>query len=71
MMNPNTLLELARERSRDLLDDAARSRHRVGREAGPLDSEDMLLLGGSAHVIDARVRAQARLRATSAALDLS
>ena len=70
MMNPNTLLELARERSRDLLDDAARSRHHVGREAGPLDSEDASLSGGSARLIDARVRAQARLRAACAALDL-
>jgi hypothetical protein len=68
MMNPNTLMDLARERRRDLLDDAARRRR--GADAARLASEDVLLSGRSAHVIDARVRAQARLRVTSAALDL-
>jgi hypothetical protein len=68
MMNPNTLMDLARERRRDLLDDAAR-RHR-GADADLLAPEDVLLSGRAAHVIEARVRAQARLRVTSAALDL-
>jgi hypothetical protein len=68
MMNPNTLMDLARERRRDLLDDAARRRR--GADAARLASEDVLLSGRAAHVIDARVRAQARLRVASAALDL-
>lgn len=71
MMNPNTLLDLARERRRDLLDDAARRRLQRGADADLLASEDVLLSGRGAHVIDARVRAQARLRVTSAALDAS
>jgi hypothetical protein len=71
MMNSNMLLELARERSRDLIDDAARNRRHRGREGDPLASEDVFLAGRSALVIDARVRAQARLRVRSAALDLS
>ena len=70
MMNPNTLMDLARERRRDLLDDAARRRLQRGADADLLASEDVLLSGRAAHVIDARVRAQARLGVTSAALDL-
>jgi hypothetical protein len=71
MMNSNLLLELGRERSRDLIDDAARNRRYRGREADLLAPEDVLLAGRPALVIDARVRAQARLRVQSGALDLS
>jgi len=71
MINSNMLLELARERSRDLIDEAARNRrHRVS-EADRLASEDVILAGRSALVIDARVRAQARLRVRSVAFDPS
>ena len=70
-MNPNALQELARERSRDLIDDSTRSRHRAPREFEELDaSDEVFLFGRSAHVIDARARAAARLRVTSAAFDL-
>jgi hypothetical protein len=72
MMNSHALQELARERSRDLIDDATRSRHQVPREFEDLDASDaVFLFGRSAHVIDARARAAARLRVTSAAFDLS
>ncbi|MFZ0130807.1 MAG: hypothetical protein WB808_12715 [Candidatus Dormiibacterota bacterium] len=71
MMNPNALHDLARERSRDLID-TARSRRQVPREFENLDASDVVFLfGRSAHVIDARARAAARLRVTSAAFDLS
>ena len=70
MMNSNMLLELARERSCDLIEEAARARRHRGLEADLVVAEDVLLAGRPAHVIDARVRAQARLRVMSAALDL-
>jgi hypothetical protein len=71
MMNSNALLELARERSRDRIDSAARRRRDMGCERDLLASDEVLLSGRSARVIDARVRAQSRLRVTSRALDLS
>jgi hypothetical protein len=70
MMNSNALLELARERSRHMTDEATRSRHHLEREQDLIASEEVFLFGRSAHLIDARVRAQARLRVTAAALDL-
>ena len=71
MMNWNALHDLARERSRELIDDATERRQHLGREQDLPASEEVFLCGRSAHLINARVRAQARLRATSAALDLS
>jgi hypothetical protein len=71
MINSNMLLELARERSRDLIDEAARNRRHRVREADRLASENVMLAGRSALVIDARVRAHARLRVRSAAFDPS
>jgi hypothetical protein len=68
MMNSNAFLDLARERSRDLIDDARRSRR--GDRNLPA-SEVVFLFGRSAHEIDARVRAEARLRVESAAPDRS
>jgi hypothetical protein len=71
MMNPNVLLDLARERRRDLLEDAARSRQRTRVAIEPFAAEDALLVGRSAHAIDARVRAEGRrVRRASTALDL-
>jgi hypothetical protein len=62
MMNPSLLMDLARERRREMLEDASRS-HRLTRRHGELTAaDDILLLGRSAHVIDARVRAKARAR---------
>jgi hypothetical protein len=71
MMNSNALLELARERSRDLIDDARRSRRHLGRreDRNLPASELIFLLGNSAHDIDARVHAAARLRVTSGTTD--
>ncbi|MHB8488952.1 MAG: hypothetical protein ACYDCS_07120 [Candidatus Dormibacteria bacterium] len=73
MMNSSAFLELARERSRDLIDDARRTRRHRSRQYGrnlPA-SEVVFLFGRSAHAIDARVRAEARLRVTPAAPDAS
>ena len=71
MMNSNALLELARERNRDLIDDARRSRRHLGRreDRNLPASELVFLLGNSAHDIDARVHATARLRVTSGTID--
>ena len=70
-MNSQALLELARERSHDLVDAGARNRnHLLSKEELPA-SEEVFLFGRSSHVIDARVRAQARLRVTTSALELS
>jgi hypothetical protein len=72
MMNSRALQELARERSRDLIDTAAGNRHHVPREVEDLPaSEEVFLFGHSARVIDARARAEARLRVTTAAFDAS
>jgi hypothetical protein len=71
MMNWRTLQDLARERSRDMIDDATRSRRHLGRDQDQPASEEVFLYGRSAHVINARVRAQAHLRVGTAALDLS
>jgi hypothetical protein len=70
MMNWNALHDLARERSNDMIDDSSHSRQHLGREKDLPASEVVFLYGRSAHLINARVRAQARLRVTSAALDL-
>jgi len=71
MMNPNVLLDLARERRRDLLEDATRSRRRSRMAVEPLAAEEVFLAGRSAHAIDARVRAEGRrVRRASAAFDL-
>jgi hypothetical protein len=72
MMNPNMLLDLARERRRDLLEDASRSRRHTRIEVEPLAAEEALVVGRSAHVIDARVRAESRrVRRASSAFELS
>ena len=73
MMNSSAFLDLARERSRDLIDDARRSRrHRRNHNDRNLPaSEVVFLFGRSAHEIDARVRAEARLRVEAAAADHS
>ncbi|MGA8523929.1 MAG: hypothetical protein WB807_12815 [Candidatus Dormiibacterota bacterium] len=72
MMNSSAFLDLARERSRDLIDDARRSRrHRRNNDRNLPASEVVFLFGRSAHEIDARVRAQARLRVEAAAADHS
>ncbi len=61
MMNPNVLLQLGRERHRDLLNDARRSRLRsIPSEQAVAGSDDLIVLGRSARVIDARVRAESR-----------
>jgi hypothetical protein len=71
MMNPNVLLDLARERRRELLDDASRSRQ-GSRIEEPLAAEEALLVGRSALAIDARVRAEARgARRASAGFELA
>jgi hypothetical protein len=70
MMNSNALLELARERSRDMVDDASRNRIQPTNVEALPAAEEVFLYGRSAHLIDARVRAQARLRVSAAALDL-
>jgi hypothetical protein len=69
MMNSNAFLDLARERSRDLIDDARRSRrhHRNHNDRNLPASEVVFLFGRSAHEIDARVRAEARLRVEAGA----
>ena len=70
MMNANALLELARDRARDMVDDATRNRTQPAHEEALPAAEEVFLYGRSAHLIDARVRAQARLRVGAAALDL-
>jgi hypothetical protein len=62
MMNPSLLMDLARERHRDLLEDASRRRRHVGIDGGPSAPDDVLRVGRSARVIDARVRARNRAR---------
>ena len=59
MMNPSAILDLARERRRELLEDASRG-HQWMRDDEPLASAEVLVGGRSARVIDARVRAEAR-----------
>ncbi len=72
MMNPNMLLDLARERRRDLLEDAAQSRLHSRIDVEPLAAEEALLVGRSALAIDARVRAEnRRVRRASSAYELS
>jgi hypothetical protein len=71
MMNSNALLDLARERSRDMIDNATRNRNHPAPDEALPAAEEVFLFGRSAHLIDARVRAHARLRVTAAALDLS
>ena len=71
MMNWKTLLELARERSRDMVEARpATASSRRTRWHSPL-AEEVFLYGRSAHLIDARVHAQADLRVGATALDLS
>jgi len=68
MMNSSALLELARERNRDLIDDALRSRRIGRRQDQDLPASEMIFLyGRSALAIDARARAEARLRVTGGA----
>jgi hypothetical protein len=71
MMNWNALHDLARERSRDMIDDPSASYRHLSREENLPASEEVFLYGRSALLINARVRAQARLRVTAAALDLT
>jgi hypothetical protein len=70
MMNSKALLELARERSRDMVEASTRNRIQPTHEEALPAAEEVFLYGRSAHLIDARVRAQARLRVGAAALDL-
>jgi hypothetical protein len=60
MMNPSAILDLARERRRELLEDASRSRQRTSRADEPEAADETFLAGRSAHVIGAHVRAEAR-----------
>ncbi len=71
MMNWNALQDLARERSRDMINDASRSGRHVSRKQDLPASEVVFLYGRSALLIDARVRAQARPRVTATAFDHS
>jgi len=71
MMNWNALHDLARERSRDMINDASRSRRHLARKQDLPASEVAFLYGRSALMIDARVRAQAHPRVTATALDPS
>jgi hypothetical protein len=70
MMNSKALLELARERSRDMVEGSTRNRIRPTHEEALPAAEEVFLYGRSAHLIDARVRAQAHLRVGAAAFDL-
>jgi len=71
MMNWNSLQDLARERSRAMVDDAISNRqHQVTERELPA-SEEVFLYGRPALLINARVRAQAHLRVPAAALDLT
>jgi hypothetical protein len=71
MMNWNAQHDLARERSRDMINDANHSRRHLRREQDLPASEVSFLYGRSALLIDARVRAQARPRVTATAFDRS
>ena len=71
MMNSIALLDLARERSRDMVDSPTRNRTRPSHEEALPAAEAVFLYGRSAHLIDARVHAQAHLRVGTTALDLS
>jgi len=71
MMNWNALHDLARERSRDMINDASHSRRHLSRGQDLPASEVAFLYGRSALLIDARVRAQARPRVTATAFDPS
>jgi hypothetical protein len=68
MMNWIALQDLARERSRDMIADAANSRQHVAREESLAAEEAVYLYGESALLINARVRAQAAPRVSAAAL---
>jgi hypothetical protein len=71
MMNPSAILDLARERRRELLEDASRGHQWMRDGDEPQASAEVLVGGRSAHVIDARVRAEARRTyRASAAFDL-
>jgi hypothetical protein len=68
MINPTLLLELGRERHRDLLIEAQQRRRRFLRpEPARPNSDDLIVIGRSARVIDARVRAQTRADGRDAA----
>jgi hypothetical protein len=68
MINPNVLLQLGRERHRDLLNEAYQSRRRfLAAEPAPADSDDVIVDGRFARVIDARVRTQTRVDRRGAA----
>jgi len=54
MMNPYVLMELARERHRDLLDDVSPSRRRTRIDDEPSASDGHVLAGRAAHAINAR-----------------
>jgi hypothetical protein len=61
MINPNVLLQLGRERHSDLLNQAHQSRRRsLLTEPAPIGSDDVIVEGRFARVIDARVRTQSR-----------
>jgi hypothetical protein len=60
MINPSVLMDLGRERRREMLEDASRSRRWTRSRVDPAAGDDDLLVGRSAHVIDARVRARTR-----------
>jgi hypothetical protein len=70
MMNSIALLDLARERSRDMVDAPTRNRIQPSHEEALPAAEEVFLYGHSAHLIDARVHAQAHLRVGTTALDI-
>jgi hypothetical protein len=67
MINPNLLLQLGRERHRDLLNAAQQRSRFLPTESIPAGSDDFIVIGRSARVIDARVRAQSRADGRDAA----
>jgi hypothetical protein len=72
MMNPNALMDLARDRSRELLEDASPSRRRARIEDEPSASDGHVILGRAALAINTRAHSERRAIARSAtAFELS
>ncbi len=71
-MNPNALMDLARDRSRELLEDSSPRRRRARIEAEPSASDGHVILGRAAHAINARAHSERSEMARSAtAFELS
>ncbi len=62
MINPYVLMELARERRRDLLNDASPRRGRARITSEPSASDGHLLAGRAAHAINARAHSERAAR---------